>query len=373
MQSQGARLSPPPLKRPRLQPPVPLPDSNSHIEINNTVGSDGETSQLQLRIFSWNVNGIASLLPPDTVAITKFFKPQGQVSKDVGTTKVNSPLRDCVRHWDWPHIVGLQEVKIASSDIKTQESVRRALSMQKEDKNEDAGIESENYNAFFCLPTDKHNATGFGGKVHGVCMLVRKDIREARIKKVDWDLEGRVLICEMVSRNLVVFNVYAVNGTDYDYRDPGSGKVIGTRHDRKRIFHTLLAAEVKKYEDQGWRVAVAGDLNVSRTHSDSFPQLRLGQEHVQSRADFHEKFIKQLGMVDSFRLLHAEKRKYTYRPTNKPWGAGGDRVDLILTTRNLEKCLLEADILDTEADRGPSDHVPLFIKLDMRIDDSPQT
>ena len=33
-------------------------------------------------------------------------------------------------------------------------------------------------------------------------------------------------------------------------------------------------------EDRGWDVVVAGDINISRSHIDSFPQLRMGKEHV---------------------------------------------------------------------------------------------
>lgn len=165
----------------------------------------------------------------------------------------------------------------------------------------------------------------------------------------------------------MVVNVYAVNGTTNDYRDPATGKVVGDRHDRKRIFHSLLRDEVRRYEDKGWDVVVAGDINISRSHIDSFPQLRMGEEHVWNRVDFEEKFMKDLNMLDTFRLLHGQQRKFTYRPRNKPWGAGGDRVDMILVTKGLgaHGRIREAGILDSEEERGPSDHVPLFVGLDL--------
>ena len=219
------------------------------------------------------------------------------------------------------------------------------------------------YEASFSLPRDKYNATGFGGKVYGVCTLVRRDVQNQTVKMVDWDLEGRLLVCEISNLRLVVINVYAVNGTDYDYRDSETGKVIGTRHDRKREFHTLLANEIRGYEAKGWHVLVAGDFNISRSRNDSFPQLRTGEEHVRNRADFERRFMTGLGMLDTFRLLNGDKQKYTYRPPNKPWGAGGDRVDLILATKGLEGRITKADILDSEAERGPSDHVPHFVEL----------
>ena len=169
----------------------------------------------------------------------------------------------------------------------------------------------------------------------------------------------------------MVVNVYAVNGTTNDYRDPATGKVVGDRHDRKRIFHSLLRDEIRRYEVRGWDVVVAGDINISRSHMDSFPQLRMGEEHVRNRADFEDKFLRDLGMVDTFRFVHGEQRGFTYRPRNKPWGAGGDRVDMILVTKGLgARCRVrEAEILDSEEERGPSDHVPLFVELGVGLDE----
>ena len=201
--------------------------------------------------------------------------------------------------------------------------------------------------------------------MYGVCTLLRRDVPAPAARTVEWDREGRVLLVEISRWGVVVVNVYAVNGTTNDYRDPATGKVAGNRHDRKRIFHSLLRDEVRRYEDGGWDVVVAGDVNISRTFIDSFPQLRMGEEHVRNRADFEEKFIKDLGMVDTFRSVHGEQRKFTYRPRNKAWGAGGDRVDLILVTKGLEAQgrVRGADVWDGEEERGPSDHVPLFVEV----------
>lgn len=183
---------------------------------------------------------------------------------------------------------------------------------------------------------------------------------------MDWDLEGRVQVIEIPSHGLILYNIYAVNGTTNDYRSPTTGKVIGTRNDRKIAFHSLLANEVAAYGAKGWEAVVAGDINISRTHIDSFPQLRMGEEHVRNRADFEEKFIKKLGMVDTFRLMHGIEKKYSYRPTNKPWGAGGDRADMILVTKGLRESVKMADVLDSELERGPSDHVPLSVELEVK-------
>ena len=84
-----------------------------------------------------------------------------------------------------------------------------------------------------------------------------------------------------------------------------------------------------------------------------------------------------LGMIDTFRHMHPLLQKYSYRPRkpNVSFGAGGDRVDMILASRhalalafNQEKkrmLIIEADICDCEGERRESDHVPVWVGLDM--------
>jgi len=335
-----------------VSPPSPLPLS----------AHSPQTPTRSLRIYSWNINGIQPFLPPTTPQITKFLAS----SSNPKPAPTQPSLRANLLRWKWPHIIFLQEVKIAPSDTKTIARLHRAIIAPLEGEPRELPNDRL-YNTDSTLPRDKYNATGFGGKVYGVSTLVRRDLSsDTTVKSVGWDLEGRVQVVEISSLGLVVINVYAVNGTTNDYLDPTSGKVVGNRHDRKRSFHSLLANEVSAYEEKGWGVIVAGDINISRSKIDSFPQLRMGEDHVKNRADFEEKFINGLGMIDSFRLLHGDEKKYSYRPRNKPWGAGGDRVDLILVTKGLRECVREADVLDGEVERGPSDHVPLFVELEVK-------
>ena len=104
-------------------------------------------------------------------------------------------------------------------------------------------------------------------------------------------------------------------------------------------------------------------MNVSKEEVDSFPALRMGEEHVRSRRDFEKLFIEGAGMVDTFRKMWGGRRKFSYRPRNKPWGEGGDRVDLILVSKGLEGRVKGADVLDCEEERGVSDHVPLWVEV----------
>ena len=270
----------------------------------------------------------------------------------------------------------LQEVKISHKDKTTQDAVRAAINAGSSLKDN-----GPKYDAHFTLPIDAHNARGprGSGKVYGVCSILRRDLHPTvtvHVRIVDWDNEGRVSVVELTSgeEKLAVFNIYAVNGTDNPYRDPASGRVAGTRHDRKRKFHAELAQECNKLEEQGWNVLIGGDINIAPDARDGWPNLRtFPQAHVQNRVDFHEKFLvhkkeeRKVGLrgVDVWREMHEDERRYTYYARGRKWGTSCDRVDFFVAGRKAwEGGLIKGcGILDSEAERGPSDHVPIWVDV----------
>ena len=77
-------------------------------------------------------------------------------------------------------------------------------------------------------------------------------------------------------------------------------------------------------------------------------------------------------MVDTFRHVRGKgERKFSYRPRGRPWGEGGDRVDLMLVSEGVagEGRVRGADVLDEEGERGPSDHVPVCLEVGARLVD----
>lgn len=189
-------ISPPPLKRRKLANYAPASD----VTPPTPLAPDGT----QLRVFSWNVNGIASFLQP---SITSFFSPTRTASPEA-ERPVQSSLRDVLRNYDWPTVLQLQEVKISPDDQASQRAVQSAVA-----RKSDEDADRPSYRAFFCLPRDKYNARGFGRKVYGVCSIVREDfVAEfgVKVREVEWDLEGRFLVCETQVRpgvpKLAIFN-----------------------------------------------------------------------------------------------------------------------------------------------------------------------
>jgi exonuclease III len=225
--------------------------------------------------------------------------------------------------------------------------------------------------------------------VYGVCSIVRQDFADKyveRMRTVDWDAEGRFSVIETKANldlpKLAIFNVYMVNGTENAYKDPTTGAVTGTRHTRKLAVHRLLQAEVRNLESDGFRVIIAGDINIAVAKIDGHPNLRVTpHQHVLSRQDFTRRFLGNvdtneldsddgtaagetpsvgLDMADSFRSLHPDKKGYSYYPRGRSFGESCDRVDMVLCSRSLDARCTEAGMLATAADRGTSDHVPIY-------------
>jgi exonuclease III len=320
----------------------------------------------RISVYAWNVNGIQPFIQK---SITSYFQAKRTSSKQSETpATATASLRDFLRRHDWPTILCLQEVKINPNDEATISAVRKAVSSITENE--------PDYEAHFCLPTDPHNARGFGRKIYGVCTIIRKSFAaryKPTIRSVDWDLEGRIQIVETEEPKLSIWNIYAVNGTDNAYKDSRTGAVVGTRHDRKLAVHKHILDEAKSLESQGFGVILAGDMNIARSKLDGYPNLRISPvQHVINRADFNEKFFdaeEGLKAIDTYRHIHGDERGYTYYSRGRKFGSSCDRVDLIICSGSLEKKIVDAGVCATEKERGPSDHVPLFATFDFAQDD----
>ena len=363
-------ISPPPLKRRRIA--------------NTTViEKQKESRTSSLRLFSWNINGISPFIQQP---ITSFFTS----SKSPSQTQPHASLRDFLNRQNFPTLLFLQEVKINPSDTATQKAVSQAVKRTPPEPET-----NPDYITHFCLPHDKHNATGFGRKIYGVCSIIRKDFADKyveRVRTVDWDAEGRFSVIETRPHldlpKLAIFNVYMVNGTENPYKDSTTGVVTGTRHERKLEVHRLLQEEVRRLEREGFRVIIAGDVNIACAPIDGHPGLRtFPKQHDLNREDFLRHFLGEvdgddeegehdldeaegdrtssLGMVDTFRSLHPNTKGYSYYPRGRTFGVSCDCVDMILCSQSLAAKCTEAGMLATAADRGPSDHVPVFASFDV--------
>ncbi|KAI1344400.1 Endonuclease/exonuclease/phosphatase [Xylariaceae sp. FL0016] len=450
-----------------------------------------------LRIFSWNVNGIAPFIERRTQKIiTAFFKstsasPTGKASEgpagrkrkrsnggtvlsdsdshkqgyndkwqgakfregDLSTSR-NASLRLIMQSYGWPQVLCLQEVKIRDGDTRTMDAMRLAVNDPIGHPEDDRSQQDQAdkalgniltdggplYDVDFSLPSDPYNARGFGGKVYGVATVIQRVFTQKYVtaaRGLSWDREGQVHVIETgdlafpllsgtridpripssssskehasiasstvkagsryTALKMAILNIYAVNGTTNPYNDTHTGTMAGTRHDRKLAFHYDLLREAKTLEARGFRVILAGDMNVARDERDGHPRLRTWpRQHVRNREDFEDKFfssiaIRALGVpaevrramydlgdgsvvnreedvsgfdgIDTFRYLHGDERRYSYHPRGVDWGSSCDRVDMVIASRALEEMVAGAGICDSLRDRGPSDHCPVWVEI----------
>ncbi|KAG8630804.1 hypothetical protein KVT40_002423 [Elsinoe batatas] len=357
-------ISPPPLKRRRLSPPTAPPSPDT------------------LRIFAWNINGIGPFLPPAQKPITTFFSSTTTSPSPTSGPPKHSLRAFLARH-NWPHLLLLQEVHISPTDHATQSAVRRAANPSPPSSSPSLPDPGPTYETHFTLPLHLPNARSSSTPPrrahHGVLTLIRTDFlhsQKCTLSSPAWDHEGRFSITTTSGIDgwprLSIWNVYALNGTDYPFRDPVTGEVKGTRHERKREVHALLQEEVRRLEAQGVQVVLAGDMNIARDVRDGWPNLRTRpMEHVVNREDFVGRFFEEgggkegLGMMDTFREVNGEEaRGYSYRPRGVKWGSSCDRVDYVMVSKGLRGRVREAGILESGQERGPSDHVPVFATLE---------
>jgi exonuclease III len=180
-----------------------------------------------------------------------------------------------------------------------------------------------------------------------------------------------VSVVEIPSLKLVLFNIYAVNGTDNPYRDSSTEVVTGTRHDRKLAFHKLLMEDCQRRERDGRSVVLGGDMNVAPAPIDGYPRLRtFPYQHVLNRTDFNRKFMDEnqkdgFKGIDAWRKMHGERRGYSWYARTKDWGSSCDRVDYFIVGKDVwdKEMVKNCGMLESEVERGPSDHVPIWIEI----------
>ncbi len=171
------------------------------------------------------------------------------------------------------------------------------------------------------------------------------------IEHVEYEQEGRIVITEHPHFDL--YNIYFPNG--------GSGDV---RHQFKQKFLKDLNAHLKIKLATGKGVVVVGDYNVAHKEHDVYDPKRLSKESgfLPEEREWFDSFLA-LGFIDTFRYYKPEdKDRYSWwsyrelaRITNRGW-----RIDYICISKNLEKYLISADILDQVEG---SDHCPVVAEF----------
>ncbi|OJT03782.1 hypothetical protein TRAPUB_5604 [Trametes pubescens] len=295
-----------------------------------------------MRILSWNVE--------TPVPFLQLPATQARSATGAGVVAGSHPgqLRELLRRHDFPDFACLQEVRARHTDKQWIPALRLAANYGAHDT-------GPKYTLFHSL-----NRAPRGQRHFGVATYAREPHTVVAAREVEWDAEGRVLILELQAGWALV-NVYALNGSEYMWRDPLGHAAPKTRNERKREFNRLLLEECVALQRRGLRLVLIGDFNISLTKRDCFPRLRTEYPHGLARAEFREQFIPGLDVVDVFRELHPQTRAYSWFAKGKPQGKDCARVDYALVESGLRENVVDITYLEDPAERGQSDHAPLLL------------
>ncbi len=252
-----------------------------------------------MKILSWNVNGLKSI-------IKKGFK---EIVKE------------------------LDEDIICIQEIKTSTAIR--------------GFELEGYYSYYNFST----VLGYSG----VATFTKKKpnnifwgIKINQEDEENIDNEARVLTLEY--NDFYVVNVYVPHP-----------QTKNERREYRDNFNKKFIQYIKKLRKN---VIICGDFNVCHQNIDiytSYINRKQEQFIKEQRLNFTE--LLQLGLIDSFRYMHPQMRKYTLKANHiqkLETDKFGWRIDYILISKDMRKEIKQANIFN---EITGSDHCPIELVL----------
>ena len=254
----------------------------------------------EIKIISYNVNGIRS-------AITKGFVEWLKAAD--------------------PDVICLQEMKVHKDDFDPKP------------------FEALGYHCYMFDAVKK----GYSGV--GIFSKIKPDHIEVGMGFKQYDDEGRVLRIDI--GKLSILSVYFPSGTTGDERQAVKMKFLDEVYN---YLHNLSKTRAK--------LVVTGDYNIANHPIDIHNPVanKDTSGFKPEEREWMDKYFAS-GFIDTFRYFHKDAaHQYSWwsfransRNNNKGW-----RIDYIAVTKNLEKNLLEASIMQ---DAIHSDHAPVYCKL----------
>jgi len=261
-------------------------------------------SSKQMKLISWNVNGLRAVLQKD------FFKAFQAMD---------------------PDILMLQETKLQA------------------EQRTDEMINLPGFNSFWNHSTIKK---GYSGVVAYSKAIPAKVI--TNFGRPEFDGEGRVI--QMDFDAFTLFNIYFPNG-----------QMSEERLAYKLSFYDWFLGYAKGLRDQGKSLIITGDFNTAHNEIDlknpTPNSKRSGFLRIER--DVLDKMV-EMGYVDTFRHFHPETVKYSwwsYRFSARKNNAGW-RIDYFFVTRDLiDKGLVKEAFIDNEI--FGSDHCPVGLVVEL--------
>ncbi len=262
-----------------------------------------------MKIISWNVNGLQSVLKCDMTGVKQSRKP---IKENI----LNKLIKD-----NDPDILCLQEIRCSDSfDYKQ-------------------WINGDWYTyANYCTIKKGYSGTFICSKIKPLSVTMGFPDEK--------DEEGRLITAEYTDYYLI--NVYT----------PNTGASIARFEWRINVWEAKMRKYITMLQSKK-PVILIGDLNVIPTDLDSYkPFLNLAGS-TQEEKDAFVSLLKETGMIDTYRHLNPEGRKYSWHFSWSRKSGLGCRLDFCLISKTLINSLAKADIICHEG----SDHMPILVEL----------
>ena len=252
-----------------------------------------------MRIISWNVNGLRSVL--------------------------RKGFLDWVKK-ESPDILCLQEIKIQESEIPFDL------------------IYIDGYNACFNTSEKK----GYSGVA--VYSKVKPSNTRRELNLDEFDTEGRLL--ELEFPEFILMNIYIPHGA----RDK-------SKMSYKMEVFRKMQENLDRRTENGDNIVLTGDFNIAHEEIDlARPKGNINNTMFTFSERMQIGKILKLGYIDSFREFHKEGENYSWWPyyQNARERNLGWRIDYIFISESLKPKLINAFIL---TDVHGSDHCPVGMEL----------
>jgi exodeoxyribonuclease-3 len=262
------------------------------------------TDKKQLKLISWNVNGLRAVMKKDFTSIIHDLDPD---------------------------ILLLQETKL-QQDQRTKEM-----------------INLHSYNSYWSYSTVKKGYSGVVGYSKSEPQKV-----VTSFEKPEFDGEGRVI--QMDYKDFTLFDIYFPNG-----------QMSEDRLQYKFDFYEWFLGYAGDLRDQGKSLIITGDFNIAHNEIDlknPGPNSKRSG-FLREERDILDQMIDQ-GYVDTFRHFHPKEVKYSwwsYRFSARKNNAGW-RIDYFFVTKDLiDKGIVKQAFIDNDV--FGSDHCPVGIVIEI--------
>lgn len=267
------------------------------------------------------------------------------VSFNINSIRARIPQLEALKSAYQPAVIGLQETKVQDLEFPIEETQRLG------------------YQTIF------HGQKGHYGVALMTNLPILKEIKGLPGDTLD---SQRRLVGALLQlpngETMTVLNGYFPQGENINHE---------TKFPAKRDFYAGLTQLLNEHYQASDHLVVMGDINIAAADID----IGIGEDNKKrwlktGKASFQPverewlARLMQFGFTDSYRALHPQEQQYSwfdYRSKGfdrEP--RRGLRIDQILLTNNLQSRCLEAGIdYQVRGMEKPSDHCPIFVKLDL--------